>query len=97
MNHELVVRPEAAEELKDSFMWYEVQSKGLGFDFFRCVDATISSISCSPLMYPEVHKNIRRALIRKFPFEIFYIIAESKIIILAVFHASRNPKHWKAR
>ena len=74
MNYALVIRPEAAAELKDSFMWYEVQSKGLGFEFFRSVDAALALITRSPLLYAEIYKDIRRALIRKFPFEIFYVV-----------------------
>jgi len=97
MNYILIIRPEAAAELKDSFMWYEVQSNGLGYEFFRCIDATLTLINRSPLLYPEIYKNIRRALIRKFPFEIFYIIAKDRIAVLAVFHAKRNPKQWQER
>ena len=97
MKYRLIIRPEAAEELKDSFLWYELQSKGLGFEFFRSIDAAFTLINRSPLLYTEIYRNIRRALIRKFPFEIFYIIDNDKIIVLAVFHAKRNPKKWKER
>jgi plasmid stabilization system protein ParE len=97
MKYKLLIRPEAATELKDSFMWYEVQSNGLGFEFFRCIDAALSLINRSPLLYAEIYKNIRRALIRKFPFEILYVIDNDRIIVLAVFHAKRDPKQWQER
>ncbi|MBI5573272.1 MAG: type II toxin-antitoxin system RelE/ParE family toxin [Elusimicrobia bacterium] len=97
MKYSVIIRPEAETELKDAFLWYEKQNRGLGFEFIRCVDAALTLINRSPLIYAEVHNNIRRVLVRKFPFEIFYITDENKIVVLAVFHAKRNPAHWQER
>lgn len=97
MKYTIIIRPEAEIELQDACLWYEEQSKGLGLEFIRCIDVALSSIMSSPLMYAEIYKNIRRVLIRRFPFGIFYIFEQNKIIVLAVFHAKRNPKHWQKR
>ena len=97
MKYQLIVRPEAEAEMAESFNWYEDRLAGLGSDFLLCIDAIFNSISRSPQQYPIVYKNIRRAITRRFPYEVFYIENESKIIILAVFHAKRNPKSWQKR
>lgn len=97
MDYELIIRPEAKADLLDAFHWYQAQRTGLGLDFKLCVDEVVSKLLKRPTIYKKVHKHIRRALIRKFPFGIFYIIEENSIIVIAVIHARRNPTEWKRR
>jgi len=97
MSHELILRPEAEAELTEAFKWYEARASGLGLEFVRSVDSLLNSICRDPLSYPIVHKTIRRALTRKFPYEIFFVLETDTVIILAVFHAKRNPKRWQER
>ncbi len=47
--------------------------------------------------YPLVHKELRRMLIRRFPYGLFYLMEEGMIVLLAVFHARRDPKQWQSR
>ncbi|MBP9581322.1 MAG: hypothetical protein KBE38_04110 [Ignavibacterium sp.] len=51
----------------------------------------------NPEAFPKVFKEIRRILLKKFPFGLFYLIDKDRIIVFAVFHASRNPNQWKER
>jgi plasmid stabilization system protein ParE len=60
----------------------------------RCVDACTQLIRRHPEIFPVAHKNIRQGVVRRFPFSIFYIPTKEKIIVLSVFHSSRNPKRW---
>jgi len=50
-----------------------------------------------PEAYTPTYKNTRRALIRKFPFEVHYFFDKNNIVVLAIFHASRNPDELKKR
>ncbi len=95
MKKQIIIRPEAEADIQDAFLWYEQQRNGLGNDFLLCVEEALSMIRRTPEMYPRVHKNVYRSLIRRFPYGVFYIIEEDRIVILAVFHAKRNPKQWK--
>ena len=97
MRRELVIRPEAEAELAEAFGWYEQQNPGLGAEFLRSADAALQSILRAPQQYPRVHKAIRRALVRRFPYGVFFIEEGDRIVVLAVFHARRNPKHWRDR
>lgn len=97
MKQKVIIRPEAESDLQEAYAWYENQSKGLGADFILCVDAALSLIQRSPELYAQIHKNIRRVLTRRFPYGIFYIAEVDKIIVLAVLHVKRNPKHWQKR
>jgi plasmid stabilization system protein ParE len=68
----------AKDELEIAFVWYEGQRRGLGFEFLDCIKVAIEAIIHMPKMYAEHHQNFRRALIRRFPFSIFYTIEESE-------------------
>ena len=97
MNYQLIVRPEAEAELEAAFIWYEQQVIGLGNQFLLTVDTTLNSILQNPLQYPVIYKDIRRALTRRFPYQVFFVINDNKIVIIAVFHGMRNPVIWKNR
>ena len=97
MTLELIVRPEAEAEMGEAFDWYEERLPGLGSDFLLNVDATFHAILRNPSQYPVVHRNLRRALIRRFPYQVFFLLEEHRIVVLAVFHAKRSPKRWQGR
>jgi plasmid stabilization system protein ParE len=97
MSLRLVVRPEAEVELCAAFDWYEGCASGLGSDFLLCVDAVFYAIQRSPQQYPRVHRIVRRALTRRFPYEVFFLEDDERIVVLSVFHAKRNPKSGKER
>lgn len=93
----VIIRPEAESDIEDAYQWYESQRKGLGESFLLCIEEALSRASRSPTIYSVVHKEVRRVLIHRFPFGIFFIEGESSISVLAVLHARRNPKTWKGR
>ncbi|MDO8580391.1 MAG: type II toxin-antitoxin system RelE/ParE family toxin [Candidatus Omnitrophota bacterium] len=97
MKYSLIIRPEAEADLQDAFQWYQQQKTGFGVRFLQSVGVSLSLINRSPIMFPSIHQEIRRALIRRFPYGIFYFLAEKKIIVIAVFHVSRHPKRWQKR
>jgi plasmid stabilization system protein ParE len=97
MTLELRLRPEAERELADAATWYEEQGQGLGHQFLDEVLAAFSTITETPLMYPIIHRNARRALIHRFPFGVYYRVETSTIVVVAVMHGSRNPRRWKSR
>jgi plasmid stabilization system protein ParE len=97
MNYTVSVRPEAEADLEDAIAWYESRSIGLGTDFVRCIDAAFASIARDPEIHAKQYREIRRALVRKFPFGVFYLVHEGTIQILAVVHVKRHPSRWKNR
>ena len=97
MKYSLIVRPEAEQDIQGAFSWYEYRVSGLGREFLRCVDAAFSKINRSPAIYPAIYKDIRRVLTRRFPFAVFYMMADEKIIVLAVLHARRDSRLWQKR
>lgn len=94
---DVIFRPEAEEDLLAAYGWYQEKQAGLGEEFLRCVEAVLHQISRYPEANACVHREIRRGLTRRFPYGVFYIIEAEKAIVLAVFHASRNPRAWRRR
>jgi len=97
MTLDLTVRPEAEEDIREAFNWYEARITGLGSEFLLVLDAAFNSILRNYSTYPEVYKTVRRALTRRFPFAVFFLVEETRIVILSVFHVKRNPQTWKNR
>ena len=93
----LVFLPQARADILDAFEWYENRSVGLGQDFMRCLDAAFHAIERSPCIYPCVFEEYHRALLKRFPYAVFYEINKDSIMIYAVFHCARNPEGWKGR
>ena len=97
MSRQLTIRQEAETDLVEAFEWYEGRLPGLGLEFIRTVDSLFNSIIRNPQAYPVVYKTVRRALTRKFPYEVLFIEDANSVAILAVFHARRNPQRWRER
>ena len=97
MSRRLIVRPEAEAEMADAFDWYEARVAGLGEAFLLCLDAVFSAVMRNPRQYPRIHRTVRRALVRRFPYEVFFVEDAERVVVLSVFHAKRNPKRWQQR
>ncbi len=93
----VTLRAEAQEDLEDAAQWYEEQRRGLGGRLLDEALRTIGLIAESPRSYPRVHGELRRAVTRRFPFGIFYLIENDGVVVIAVMHASRDPDRWKER
>ena len=89
----------AAEiEADDAVVWYEEEETGLGTKFRESVESTILSIKNNPFAYPVVEgSRNRRALIDRFPYIVVYSLETDLILIVSVFHTSRNPMIWRGR
>jgi hypothetical protein len=69
---EMVIAPEAQQDIAEAYIWYEGRRSGLGGDFLSSVDACLERVRRGPDLYPAVHEHYHRALIRRFPYAVFY-------------------------
>ena len=93
----LGILKEAEQDVSQAYLWYEEKEPGLGEDFIRCVDACIQFIRRNPEIYRVVYENYRRAIVRRFPYVVFYEYLDNTIIVYSVFHCSQNQKKWRDR
>ena len=87
----------AQTELDQAFQWYETQQQNLGKQFLNEFDAAIRRIVAYPEAYLLIEKEIRRCLIKCFPYGVWYGIDADKIIVIAVAHLHRKPDYWITR
>ena len=93
---------EAEEELRDASAWYEGRQGGLGVELLAAVDEAVRRIQQAPRQFARVEampdeENVRRLLLRRFPFKLVYEIGDDEIRVLAVAHMQRRPGYWKHR
>lgn len=89
--------PEADAELTEARQWYSHQRRDLDAEFMGCVDAVLSRVVDNPRSFPIVYRNLRRAVVRRFPFAVFYEVTSDEIKIVAIFHSRRDPERWQSR
>lgn len=94
---------EALEEAAHAAAWYEKECTGLGYDFFEAVEAAFDIIEDKvlPLSPIPTHstdlKNLRRLILKRFPFDIVVLERPTLTIIIAVAHQARKPGYWRDR
>jgi plasmid stabilization system protein ParE len=93
----VVTRPAAAAEIETAYRWYENERAGLGSEFLEAVDKLVRTIAENPERFAVIRKDVRRAVLRRFPYSIFYRIVSGYIVVIACFHGKRNPKVWRGR
>ena len=95
----VLVSEEAESDIDDAFIWYELQKKKLGDSFIRSLNSAFRQIKRNPYLYPLVYVDVRKHLINKFPYCVYYYFDESDntLKIISVLHNSRNPNIWKHR
>lgn len=97
MTYRLVVRRQAKADIREAAGWYERQRGGLGHSFVRQIDALLDRIRLNPMQHPIVHREVRRAIPRRFPYGVFYRIDGSEVLVFAVVDLHRDPSIWQDR
>ena len=54
-------------------------------------------MSENPFQFPVVFQDVQRARLRKFPYSLFFRAETDNLIVIACFHASRDPLRWQFR
>ena len=93
----VIVTPEAEMDIGSAQQWYYHERKGLGKEFRAEIRHSIGLIRDNPYAYIETYRQIRRVLLNRFPFALYYLLFEESVIILACIHANRSPEFIKSR
>lgn len=98
MKRGFVLRRVAEMEFDESIAWYESRQTGLGRKFRLAIEKHFQRIAAHPEWFPEVLGEVRRAVVlSRFPFVIHFLIEPDRVVILSVFHTSREPEQLKQR
>lgn len=90
----VVYRRQVGRDLAAGFGYYEGQTEGLGERFLAAVDSVFDAIERYPDMFAQVHGEVRRALVSRFPYGVFYRVESRRVVVLAVLHTARDPRLW---
>lgn len=93
----VVFRSEAQQDLLDAQAWYEARATGLGMGFARAFEVALLAAVRQPERHPAVEGTTRRALLRRFPYALFYRVSGDEFLVLAVFHHRRAPGAMRVR
>ncbi|MGZ8934958.1 MAG: type II toxin-antitoxin system RelE/ParE family toxin [Methylobacter sp.] len=91
MSFTVYVRRAAELDVAEAQLWYEEQQVGLAVKFHRELSTVLDRLAETPLTYPVVYRNIRRAVLHRFPFLVWYSVEGSVVTILACTHGRADP------
>ena len=97
MTARVVWHPAAADEFISAVEWYEQQRPGLGSEFAAACRSALALIRDQPQAFRHVQGEVRRVLLRRFPYAIFYRAREAELLVIAVMHERRDPRRWQER
>jgi toxin ParE1/3/4 len=97
MTRRFILRPRAEHDIQSAFEWYESQRTGLGEEFLAALRERLEAVRRFPESDPILYRDIRRAVMSRFPYLIFYVVRPTRVAVLAVVHHARNPAVWPRR
>ena len=93
--YRLISEPRVDLDVEAAFEWYENERPGLGLEFLDEVRTAYGRIIDGPLKYQVLRSGIRRTLLKRFPYAVYFTIDGADIVIVAVLHAGRDPAEWQ--
>ncbi len=90
--------PDALREYSEAVQYYSEISPSLASAFVVQVENGINQILLYPQAWQPIEEDLRRCLIKRFPFGIYYTVEDNNFVVIqAVMHLSRKPGYWKDR
>jgi len=93
----VIYQPDAEAELLEAIPYYGSREGSEEDPSLAAINRHVLEIASSPHRYPKVGRDIRRCVVRKFPFIIFFKDHPDRIRILTIAHTSRHPEYWRSR
>jgi plasmid stabilization system protein ParE len=97
MTRLLLVSTRTETDLAEAVAWYNRISPGIGADFLFCVEHALHRIADHPEAFALVSPDVRRILVRRFPFGLFFRVRKHRIEIEALFHLRIDPDRLRQR
>lgn len=97
MTRPVILTPLAEADLAEGKAWYDDQRDGLGTEFVLSVEKVLHQIGATPEMHQVVRGDVRKSVVRRFPYVVFYRAEPDRVVVLAVHDARRDPARWQSR
>ncbi len=92
-----MIRRLAQAEVAEAFEWYRERSVAAACEFLAEVERAIEGIQDDPMRFPVVHGRVRRVLLRRFPYAVYFKVYEHTVSVLGVIHGNRHQDTWRGR
>jgi plasmid stabilization system protein ParE len=86
----VILSPDAQADIKAAVRWYRREGSELGFRFKYETRLILGRIAKYPFAFPLVNNGIRRALLNRFPYSIYFIVKRQTVVVIAVLHQRRQ-------
>lgn len=93
----LVYDPHVKDDVDEAYAWYEQESLGLGDRYLAALEETLLQIAENPRLYGIVYRRVSAAIVRPFPYVVYYRIERKRVRVIAIQHGHRNPTSWRRR
>jgi len=95
---QVIVRDEAEADITDAAIWYEQQQAGLGGEFLDEIESALERAAENPFRFPCFRRKpeVRRVLIRRFPYRVFFIRRTDAVVVFRVLHSAQHDREWKS-
>ena len=93
----VIIQPEAEADLDEAYQYFEQQKSGLGFQLLEDFTEVLELLENNPLLFQKVYGEKRRAVIRRFGYNVIYKVVDADVYVLAIMDGSRDPRKWKGR
>ncbi len=97
MSYLVRIRPEAERDVRHAVSWHEEQRPSLGRELILELDAVYERLAENPHLYADIRRGIRRVIVRRFPYGVFYLVSDTEVRVIAVVDMVRNPSVWQDR
>jgi plasmid stabilization system protein ParE len=94
---DLHIQPAAVRDAETAPKWYEAQRPGLGIEFILELDAAIEKAVEAPETYELKYRKVRRVLMRRFPYAVYFVLERNVVEVFAILHQHRDPTTWQSR
>ncbi len=97
MTRRLIIQLQAEIDVADAVAWYEDQRSGLGNELLDELDSLMERVVQSPFQFPQIRNEVRRALLGRFPYSVYFRVSDEAVVLIAVLHQHRDPRTWQKR
>ena len=97
MSRRIILSPDAVRHIRSAVRWYEDKQAILSLRFIAEIRHTLRRITAHPYEFPLVSEVVRRALLFRFPYSIYFKFDANGVIIIAVLHQRQSASLWMNR
>jgi len=91
MTRRIILSPDVEADIKAVELWYRRKAPSVGFRFRTELRLMLRLIAQFPYAFPVITGDVRRALMKAFPYSLYFALKNDTVAVIALFHQHRRP------